>query len=126
MDMLSAAGALDSTYVLVTSDHGGKGRGHGRNSLAEIQIPWILSGPGIAQGEIGAPVNTFDSAATMAWIFGLSTPPCWIARPVLPAFRAEVVAARRAAPGANCISPRSLLTTAGWPVIGPDAGKGGN
>jgi len=31
--------------VLVTSDHGGKGHNHGKNSLAEIEIPWILAGP---------------------------------------------------------------------------------
>ena len=50
LDMLDALAARESTYVLVTSDHGGTAHGHGKNSLPEILIPWILSGPGIAAG----------------------------------------------------------------------------
>src|SRR6185437_1049810 len=80
--------------VLVTSDHGGKGRNHGGNTLVEIQIPWILAGPEAAPGKLSAPVNTYDTAATIAWVLGLQTPACWIARPVTAAFRPEVVAAR--------------------------------
>jgi predicted AlkP superfamily pyrophosphatase or phosphodiesterase len=125
LDMLAEADPAKSTYVLVTSDHGGKGRGHGKNSLAEIQIPWILSGPGIAAGKVSVPVNTFDTAATVAWIFRLTTPPCWIARPVLAAFQPQVVAARTPAPGVNC-APRSLITASGRFGTSPDLGKGGN
>lgn len=87
MDMLQEQSALDSTYVLVTSDHGGKGRNHGKNSLAEIQIPWILTGPEVAPGQVAAAVYTYDSAATMAWILGIHPPDCWIGRPVVTAFR---------------------------------------
>ena len=55
--------------------------------MAEIEIPWILHGPGVAAGkEITAPVNTYDTAATVAHLFGLKPPSCWIARPVLTAF----------------------------------------
>jgi len=56
LDMLTSIGALDSTYILVTSDHGGKGREHGKSSLQEIQIPWILTGPGVVQGKVAASV----------------------------------------------------------------------
>jgi len=126
LDMLSAGHETDSTYVLVTSDHGGKGRGHGKNSLAEIQIPWILGGPDIARGEVSVPVNTFDTAATIAWIFRLATPSCWIARPVLAAFQPGMVAARAAAPAINCGAQRSLITAAGWLPNPPELGKEGN
>ena len=85
--MLEEQSALDSTYVLITSDHGGKGRNHGKNSLAEIQIPWILTGPEVAPGQLTAAVYTYDSAATMAWILGIRAPDCWIGRPVVTAFR---------------------------------------
>lgn len=91
--LLDALLASPDTYILITSDHGGKGRNHGGNTLGEIQIPWMLAGPGITTGRMTAPVNTFDSAATIAWIFGLTMPDCWIARPALAAFRAETVAA---------------------------------
>ena len=87
LDMIDRASAWDSTYVLVTSDHGGTRHGHGKNSLAEIQIPWILAGPGVAPGRIQAPVNTYDTAATLAWIFKLDMPSCWTGRPVKTAFQ---------------------------------------
>jgi arylsulfatase A-like enzyme len=85
--------ATPNTYVLITSDHGGKIRGHGGNTMGEIQIPWMLAGPGVTPGHISAPVNTFDTAVTIAWIFSLNTPDCWIGRPTLAAFNPETVAA---------------------------------
>jgi predicted AlkP superfamily pyrophosphatase or phosphodiesterase len=73
--------------VLVSSDHGGIGKSHGGASEAEIQIPWILAGPGVAAGEIAAPVNIYDTAATLAWALGLKPPAAWTGKPVLAAFR---------------------------------------
>ena len=106
--MLRDAGALDSTFVLVTSDHGGKGHNHGRNSLAEIQIPWILAGPGVAAGKIDSALFTYDTGATLAWIFALQPPACWIGRPVLAAFQPAVVAMRasslQAAGNGGCLT----------------------
>jgi len=83
-----AAAAADSkTLVLVTADHGGSGTRHGGLSMDEIEIPWVIAGPGVRKGHrIAGPVNTYDTAATIAWLFGLKTPDCWIARPVLEAF----------------------------------------
>jgi len=93
LDMVDALSARESTFILVTSDHGGTNHGHGKNSLAEIQIPWILAGPGVAPGRIASLVNTFDTALTVAWIFHLDPPQCWIGRPVLTAFTPSLVAA---------------------------------
>lgn len=84
--MLEEQSADNSTYVLITSDHGGKGRNHGKNSLAEIQIPWVLAGPEVSPGPVTTAVYTYDSAATVAWILGVQLPECWIGRPVLTAF----------------------------------------
>jgi arylsulfatase A-like enzyme len=92
LDMLDALSARESTFILVTSDHGGTAHGHGKNSLAEILIPWILSGPGVAPGRIAAPVNTFDTALTVAWIFGLDTAAVLDRPPRLTAFRPSLVA----------------------------------
>jgi predicted AlkP superfamily pyrophosphatase or phosphodiesterase len=84
---LKGAGMWDSSVLLVTADHGGKGTKHGGATMEEIEIPWILHGPGVAADkEIGSPVNTFDTAATVAFVFGLKPPGCWIARPVREAF----------------------------------------
>jgi hypothetical protein len=54
--------------------------------MEEIEIPWIIAGPGIRQGyEIKKPVNTYDTAATIALLFKLAPPEAWIARPVTDA-----------------------------------------
>jgi predicted AlkP superfamily pyrophosphatase or phosphodiesterase len=87
IDGIKQAGAYDRTMFLVTADHGGKGKGHGGNSMGELEIPWILHGPHVARGrEITKPVNTYDTAATLAYILGLKQPEAWIAKPVLSAF----------------------------------------
>ena len=43
---LEDAGIADRTVLLVTSDHGGVGKKHGGNTMAELEIPWIVRGPG--------------------------------------------------------------------------------
>jgi predicted AlkP superfamily pyrophosphatase or phosphodiesterase len=84
---IEEAGLKRDTLLLVTADHGGKGKGHGGATMGEIEIPWILVGPGVRAGhEIISPVNTFDTAATIAFAFGLQPPAAWIARPVTEAF----------------------------------------
>lgn len=84
---LRDSGMADHSLVLVTADHGGKGKGHGGSTMGEIEIPWILQGRGVVSGrELPATVNTYDTAATIAYALGLTPPKCWIARPVLDAF----------------------------------------
>lgn len=72
--------------VIVTSDHGGHGRGHGDESDADMQIPWITWGAGVQAGEIGVPVSTMDTAATVLWLLGLHEPVSWQGRAVASAF----------------------------------------
>lgn len=76
------------TVLIVTSDHGGTGKGHGGSTMAEIEIPWIASGPGIREEiELTDPVNTFDTAPTVLTVLGVEPPPCWIGRPIKAAFK---------------------------------------
>jgi Type I phosphodiesterase / nucleotide pyrophosphatase len=98
LDELKREDAWDSTFVLVTSDHGGTRHGHGRNSLAEILIPWVLAGPGVIPGHLPIPVNTYDSAATLAWIFNVEAPGCWTGRPVLAAFQPSLLTRTNSVP----------------------------
>ncbi len=87
MTALGEAGIADTTVVLVTADHGGVGKKHGGNTMAELEIPWILAGPGVTAGrELRAPVRTYDTAATLARLLGVQPPDCWIGRPVVEAF----------------------------------------
>lgn len=84
------SGTWDSTVFLVTADHGGKGKGHGGATLGEIEIPWIIRGPGVVvDHEIKTPVNTYDTACTVAYVFQLTPPACWIGKPVKEAFTAD-------------------------------------
>lgn len=81
------AGLADETIILVTADHGGTGKGHGGKSLDEIQIPWIIAGPGIRKNhEIKDVIITYDTAATLAWIMGLKQPQSWRGQPVSEVF----------------------------------------
>jgi hypothetical protein len=49
--------------------------------------PWLLHGPGVAKGkELTVPINTYDTAATVAGILGIKPSPCWLGRMVTEAF----------------------------------------
>ncbi|AQR61309.1 phosphodiesterase [Brevundimonas sp. LM2] len=86
------AGIADDTVILVTSDHGGVGKGHGGESLAELEIPWIASGQGVAAGQqLNLPINTFDTPATAAWLLGVEIPYAWLGRPVRPVLAGEAM-----------------------------------
>ena len=86
---LKRAKMYRETHFMVISDHGGVGHGHGGESMAEIQVPWIICGPGIIKNRlIEQPLNTFDTAPTIAFLFNVQQPECWIGRPVFGAFEA--------------------------------------
>jgi len=84
------AGIADDTVLLVTSDHGGVGKGHGGETLAELEIPWIAYGKDIKPGgQLDLPINTFDTPATVAWLLGVEIPYAWLGRPVKPVLKGE-------------------------------------
>ena len=84
---LDESGLRSQTIILVTADHGGLGLKHGQNLMTDIEIPWIISGPGVRKDfKIKGPVITYDTAATVADILGLTAPSCWLGKPVTAAF----------------------------------------
>ena len=90
LDTVKKSNLQSSTIVIMTADHGGKDKGHGGATMDELEIPLILNGPGVAAGhELKNPVNTYDLAPTLAWIFGLRPPSAWLGKPVLEAFKAS-------------------------------------
>ncbi len=87
------ADMYDEMLLIITSDHGGKEFGHGGESLAEIEIPFLLVGSGIkTQYRIQQAVYTYDNAATAAYALGLEMPQAWIGRPVMDAFENQTLA----------------------------------
>ena len=63
---IDAAGLRDSTFVIITADHGGHGKHHsGGHADVDRDIPWIVRGPGVAPGTtLEGIVVTVDTAAT--------------------------------------------------------------
>ncbi len=75
---LKDAGIYDDTIIIVTADHGGVGTRHGGKSLAELEEPFIICGKNVkSTGEFTETMIQFDTAATIADIFGLKVPQCW-------------------------------------------------
>jgi hypothetical protein len=87
MEAISSSGIENETLVIISADHGGIGKGHGGESLQEIEIPFILWGRSIKKNfKIIDPVYQYDNAATVAFAFGLKLPLACIGKPVKNAF----------------------------------------
>lgn len=81
------AGTYDDTIFLMTADHGGTGKGHGGITLAEMEIPFIIAGRGVRRGgAFSERMMQYDTAATLAYIFGLAQPQAWTGRPMTHVF----------------------------------------
>lgn len=66
----------DSTFILVTADHGGAGLTHTPDDVRSRTIPWIVNGPGIRReldlttyGSLA--IQTEDTFATVAYLMGI-------------------------------------------------------
>jgi len=78
---LEEVGIRGRTVVMITSDHGGLGTKHGGATQAEIEIPIVISGPGVKAGHtVQGPVNVYDVAPTVVELLGLKAHPAWIGR----------------------------------------------
>jgi len=79
VDAIRARGWQDSTFVLVTADHGGAGKTHGPDDPRSRMIPWIATGPGVCRGvdlttDADLTVNTEDTFATLCYVLGITPP----------------------------------------------------
>lgn len=87
---LKTENMFDDTHFIIVSDHGGVKNGHGGLSMAEIEIPWIISGPGILKDKIiEQSNNVYNTASTIAYLLEIDQPYDWIGRPALGAFVEE-------------------------------------
>lgn len=88
VNAVKEAGIYDETIFILTADHGGVDKGHGGKTMKEMQIPFIVCGKNVKTGhQITSSVMQYDTAATIAYIFGLKRPQVWIARPVTEVFK---------------------------------------
>ena len=72
------AGIAKETIFVVAADHGGTGKGHGGKSLAEVEIPWVMTGPGVPKSkEIKGTVMIYDIAPTLTWLLRAPLDAAW-------------------------------------------------
>lgn len=82
------AGIYEESILIVTSDHGGIGKGHGGKTMMEMETPFVIAGKGIRQGgAFGESMMQFDCASTIAHALGLQQPQVWIGRPMKQVFK---------------------------------------
>lgn len=85
---LKEAGIYDDTIVIFTADHGGINKGHGGKTLQEMEVPFIIAGKNVKKGgEFSESMMQYDTAATIAYIFGLKCPQAWVGRPMVQVFK---------------------------------------
>lgn len=83
IEAAKAAGIYDDCIFIVTSDHGGVGRGHGGKTMMEMETPFIIAGRNVRRaGEFSESMMQYDVASTIAYILALNPQPqVWIGRP---------------------------------------------
>ncbi|GAB4455803.1 MAG: alkaline phosphatase [Anaerolineae bacterium] len=75
---LNAKGYLETTLIIVTSDHGGHEMSHYSDSPEDRTIPWLAIGPGVPRGvPLERPINIQDTAPTVLSALNLTPPPPW-------------------------------------------------
>lgn len=79
-------GLFETTFIMVTADHGGHDTNHIGTLIEDFRIPWIAYGPGVVQKELTLPIYTMDTAATVAYALGLPLQEDWDGIPVYEAF----------------------------------------
>ncbi|WP_260869869.1 alkaline phosphatase family protein [Bacillus thuringiensis] len=67
LDAIRDADLLQDSFIIMTTDHGGKGFGHGGESLEEKTVFWAANRPGVvAKLSIVTPMMNMDTAAIVA------------------------------------------------------------
>ena len=91
LDALRGQRLMDSTLVIVSSDHGGAGKSHGGVDPRSRFIPWIAAGPGVCANldlttAANLSVRTEDTFATAAYALGITPPRPVDGKPVMEIF----------------------------------------
>lgn len=80
MQALEDEGLMEDTLIIITSDHGGAGTGHGGSTPEEQTIFWAAKGASIAPGTELVNVANMDTAAVVAHALRLDIPKYWDAK----------------------------------------------
>lgn len=116
----------DSTYIFFSSDHGEEfwdhgGFGHGHTVFNEqLRVPFIVSGPDIANTTIDYPISGIDIIPTMAELLGQPPYDEWRGTSIAPFLKGEKMSRQdrpvfAQATGLLPPSPEPLQTVVQWP-----------
>ena len=84
---LKDAGIFNETNIIIVSDHGGINKGQSGESMSEIEVPWIITGPGVVRNRVMQGSNDVtNTAPTIAYLLGITPPDFWIGKIVKEAF----------------------------------------
>lgn len=84
IETLKQAQIIDNAILIIVSDHGGKGKGHGRLSIEELTIPFVIAGKNIKNSfELQQKVSNADISPTVAYLLGCKAPECWTGKAVI-------------------------------------------
>lgn len=87
VDALKTGNYLNTTLLLVVSDHGGRETWHGEDTPEQTTVPWLAVGPGVPAGlSLHSRIAMYDTAATTLYALKLPIPPEWDGRPVTEIF----------------------------------------
>ena len=82
------SGVDKSIAWMIAADHGGVGKEHGGESMAELLTPLLISGYNVRSGvRITEPVNVYDIGAMAAFLLDIELPAATIGRPVCGALQ---------------------------------------
>lgn len=74
LKILKEKGVLEDTLIVVATDHGGVGKGHGGDSATELYTPVIFNGPGIKKGlRLHGMTQNVDITATLYRALGIQS-----------------------------------------------------
>jgi len=108
-------GIAQNTTIIITSDHGGNGLKNGGESMSEIEVPWIISGPGIKKNVLLETSNDqANTAPTIASVLGIKTPDEWIGKPVY-----DVFVSKASSKKTNIYIPKPFCSLADGAFQGP-------
>jgi predicted AlkP superfamily pyrophosphatase or phosphodiesterase len=81
------AGIAEKSVFIISADHGGHDKSHGKNIPDDMIIPWIAWGAGVKKNHaITSAITTYDTAATALWLLDVPLPAEFDGKPVVEAF----------------------------------------
>jgi predicted AlkP superfamily pyrophosphatase or phosphodiesterase len=90
IEMIHATGAYNHTLIIITSDHGGKGKNHEAAYKENITIPWMALGDRVRRNhKIKKQVMIYDTAPTVLSALGIEPPTNWDGVPIEEIFESN-------------------------------------